>query len=130
MFNRLKNWENLDKKKLNKKELEYYTEESYKGELIKTEKQRRRLRIFVSILAFSTIGLLAKFEWMLFYIIKQHIITSEGFNIFFLMYAITPIVSITLILILLITGVFRGFKESDMESILAKIPVRRVNTDP
>lgn len=45
---------------------------------------------------------------------------------FFFLYASIPVLSITLIVIFLITGIFRGFNDNDIESVVKKMPINRL----
>jgi len=56
----------------------------------------------------------------------KYIIVKESLNAFFFLYASIPVLSITLIVIFLITGIFRGFNDNDIESVVKKMPINRL----
>lgn len=93
--------------------------EKYFGELIKTEKQKRDLRFGVVYAAIFLICFFVVFKFLLLNFIGKYM--SEV-NDFFFIYASIPTVSITLIMVFLTMGVFKGFQDKDMESLVKKTP--------
>ena len=87
--------------------------------------QKRILRYSLSAGIAILIALLSGFEEVLFLHMK-HVMIEESLNVFFFLYASIPILSITLIVIFLISGIFRGFKENDIESLIKQMPINRM----
>ena len=108
-----------------KKSEEFEFERDKNYQFSRTQEQKRVLRYWICIGVALLIVLLIAFEWMLFSFMKNSI-AMESLNAFFFLYASIPILSITLIVIFLITGIFRGFKDNDIESLVKKTPMYRL----
>ncbi|MDE2814435.1 MAG: hypothetical protein OXM01_15495 [Gemmatimonadota bacterium] len=88
--------------------------ESLAEVLVRMERQRYWLRLCACVAALLVVIAAGILEWILL----QHLLkTSSETEGLFVLLAISPIVSITLILIFVLIGVFRGFRESDLNAV-------------
>ena len=93
---------------------------------VDVEKQRIRMRKNAFILALSTLSALAILE---IYFLNC-IISSNGEPSGYLVaLAISPIVSATLIVITVLVGVFRGFRDRDIDAVPAGTLARSITSN-
>lgn len=94
--------------------------------LVLMEKQRHWLRGIACFVALVVVVAAGYLEWeILKYILDPN---SQTGNLFFVL-AVSPIASITLIVIFVLIGVFRGFRDKDMTNIPAETAMKVVSGD-
>ena len=79
-----------------------------------TEKQKLSFRRIVLILATVAFGLLVALEW---FILCEMLQWAPFENSFFVILAVSPIVAATTIIVFLLIGVFRGFRDADVDDL-------------
>ena len=79
-----------------------------------SERQKLWLRWIALALAIATLGLLVGLEW---FILCEMLQWAPFENSFFVVLAISPVVAATTIIVFLLIGVFRGFKDTDIDNL-------------
>ena len=93
---------------------------------VRMERQRYWLRLSACIAALAVVVLAVFMVWM----ILDYIMTpdSKADGLFFVL-AVFPVVSITLIVITVLLGVFRGFHESDLNKLPSEAAFKAATGD-